>query len=284
LPVLDYLQANENGVLFAAVVGTFIVSVSWEAIRPRRPINGNSARRWSNNIGLNLINQAVVYWLDAAATLTVAWWVAKNGGGLLTQAEMGFAASLAVTVVNFELLAYVLHRLLHRVSWLWRLHVVHHSDTELDFSTTYRSHPLEVAFVTSATIPVIALLGPSVAVVVAYQMFRVSVNILAHSNIYLPESVDRALRYFIVTPDFHRCHHSPDRKFTDSNYGAFLPLFDYLFGTATRKPFTEHRVMPIGLEYFRDSADSRLDRLLLMPFRRPDPAGSGPKELTQTVS
>ena len=266
--MLAYLEANENNVLFAAVVGTFIVSVLWEAVRPRRRVNETSVARWGHNITLSLVNQVLVYWLSVAATLAVAWWAARTGTGLLTRFDTGFGVALVTTALAFELLAYLLHRLLHRVRWLWRIHAVHHSDTELDFTTTYRNHPLEVVLVALATLPVTALLGPPVAVVVAYQMTRASVNILAHSNIYLPESLDRWLRYLIVTPDFHRCHHSDDRQFTNSNYGAFLPLFDYLFGTATRKPFAAYPTMSIGLEYFRETRDSRFDKLLLMPFRR----------------
>lgn len=284
MTVLDYLQANENSVLFAAVVGTFLLAVLWEAVRPRRRVSRMSVTRWGHNISLSLVNQVLVYWVDAYATLAVAWWVAQQGDGLLIRFEVGFPAALVITVVTFELLSYGLHRLLHTVPWLWRIHVVHHSDTELDFTTTYRSHPLEVIFVTLATIPVIALLGPPFAIVVVYQIGRVSVNIIAHSNVYLPEWVDRWLRYLIVTPDFHRCHHSDDRRFTDSNYGAFLPLFDFLFGTATRKPFAEHPVMPIGLEYFRDPRDSRFDRLLLMPFRRPSTDITDSGQLARSAS
>jgi sterol desaturase/sphingolipid hydroxylase (fatty acid hydroxylase superfamily) len=281
--MLDYLEANENSFLFAAVVGTFILSVLWEAVSPRRLVNEHSIARWRHNITLSLVNQVVVYWLSVVATLAVAWWAARTGTGLLTKFDIGFGVALLITALTFELLAYLLHRLLHRVRWLWRIHSVHHSDTELDFTTTYRNHPLEVILVALATAPVTALLAPPVAVVVAYQMTRASVNILAHSNIYLPESLDRWLRCLIVTPDFHRCHHSDDQRFTNSNYGAFLPLFDYLFGTATRKPFAEHPAMSLGLEYFRDPRDSRFDKLLLMPFRRTPPETARPDTLAHSA-
>lgn len=264
----DYLKANENTIFFVVVVGTFLLAVLWEAVRPRRHVDRGVVARWGHNIGLTIVNQVLVYWMDVIATVAVAWWVAQQGDGLLTRYNVGFISALIVTVLTFELLAYVLHRLLHRVPWLWRIHAVHHSDTELDFSTSYRNHPLEVCIVTGATIPVIALLGFPVAAVLVYQIARIMVNIMAHGNVYLPQSIDRWLRYVIVTPDYHRCHHSDDRRFTNSNYGAFLPLFDYLFGTATRKPFAEHAVMTIGLEYFREPRDSRFDQLLIMPFKR----------------
>jgi len=266
--MFDYLLANENTVLFSVVVGTFLLSVLWEAIRPRRPVSRGAVMRWGHNIGLSLVNQVVVYWADAAAMLGIAWWASRNGDGLLTRLDVSFPVALVVTTLSFELLMYTLHRLMHQVGWLWRIHTVHHSDTELDFTTTYRNHPFEVLIVMAATMPLVALLGPPVLAVLLYQIARVSVNIMAHSNVYLPEWIDRWLRYLIVTPDFHRCHHSDDRRFTNSNYGAFLPLFDYLFRSATRKPFDEQASMTVGLEYFRDPKDSRFDRLLTMPFRR----------------
>lgn len=263
-----YLEANESTIFFAVAVAVFLLAVSWESIWPRRPVSKDSVNRWGHNLGLGLLNQVVIYWLDVVITVAIIWWVAKQGYGLLARFEVGFVVSLIVTVLSFELLAYVLHRLLHRVPWLWRLHAVHHSDTELDFSTTYRNHPLELLIVSGATVPLLILLGPPVTVVLLYQIARLSVNIMAHSNVYLPRSIESWLRYIIVTPDFHRCHHSDDQRFTDSNYGAFLPWFDYLFGSATSKPFEEHPKMTIGLTYFREPKDSYFIQLLIMPFKR----------------
>ena len=87
-----------------------------------------------------------------------------------------------------------------------------------------------------------------------------------HSNTRLPPRVDRYLRWFVVTPDFHRVHHSSDRQFTDSNYSSTVPWFDYLFGSYRSRPAEAQRDMEIGLETFRERRDSRLDQLLLMPL------------------
>jgi len=276
--MLGRLEANQNGILFGAVVGSFLLAVVWEALWPRRPVGRDAVARWAPNIGLSLINQTLVYWVGALASVAAAWVAARTGPGWAERSGLGFGAVLVLVTLVYELLAYALHRLLHRVPVLWRIHAVHHSDTELDFSTTYRSHPLELFLVAAATFPVTLLIGPPVAVVVAYQFARVCVNVLAHSNVYVPEPVDRLLRRVIVTPDFHRCHHSNDRRFTDSNYGAFLSVFDHLFGTATSKPFGEHPGMRIGLEYLRAPRDSRLGRLLLLPFVFGDAARPQPRD------
>ena len=123
----------------------------------------------------------------------------------------------------------------------------------------------------------ILLLGVPPAAAVSVQLFQLGMTVFTHSNVYLPQWLDRALRPFIVTPDFHRLHHCSEIRHTDSNYGQALPWFDYLFGTASKRPFGEQVDMEIGLEYLREPADSRFDRLLTLPFawRRRVPADTG---------
>lgn len=116
------------------------------------------------------------------------------------------------------------------------------------------------------TVPVIMLMGFPVEVVVLYQVIKSSISIFAHSNTRLPEKLDAVLRYFIITPDFHRIHHSSDRKYTDSHFSEAFPVWDYLFGTTSKIPYAQHESMQLGLEYFRGKKDGRLDKLLLRPF------------------
>jgi len=105
-----------------------------------------------------------------------------------------------------------------------------------------------------------------VTAVVIYKVCTISMTVFTHSNLRLPRWLDRSLRRLIVTPDFHRLHHCAEREYTDSNYGGVLPWFDYLFGTASNRPWDEQTTMTLGLEYQREPADSRLDRMLLAPF------------------
>ncbi|MDZ7783838.1 MAG: sterol desaturase family protein [Halioglobus sp.] len=96
---------------------------------------------------------------------------------------------------------------------------------------------------------------------------RALIILVNHSNLALPERLDALLRPFVVTPDFHRVHHSSEKRFTDSNFGTVLPLFDYLCGTARSVPYDAQPGMRCGLHAWREDADSRIDRLLLLPFR-----------------
>jgi sterol desaturase/sphingolipid hydroxylase (fatty acid hydroxylase superfamily) len=114
-------------------------------------------------------------------------------------------------------------------------------------------------------VAVAAIGAPAMAVVV----FEVLLNATAmfnHANGRLPESVDRRLRWLVVTPDMHRVHHSIVMQEMNSNFGFNLPYWDHLFGTYRAQPAAGHDAMTIGLDDFRDRRDARLDRLLLLPF------------------
>ncbi|MEM1114199.1 MAG: sterol desaturase family protein [Pseudomonadota bacterium] len=275
---------SEGGTLvFGTLLGTLCLAALWEAVKTRRPAQPRQTLRWAGNLSLGVINQGLAAAFGAASSIIIAWWVAQTGVGLLARAEFGFFASLVTTVLALELAAYFAHRLMHQVPLLWRFHRVHHSDPVVDFTTTLRNHPLEVLTTAAVATPVTALLGPSLAILIIYQMARSAVVILAHSNIYLPYRLDRMLRHVIITPDYHRLHHAQDRQFTDSNYGVFLTLFDRVFGTASDKPFDDVGALPVGLDYGREMSDSKLGTLLAMPFIkethtaiRPDSAGCPP--------
>jgi sterol desaturase/sphingolipid hydroxylase (fatty acid hydroxylase superfamily) len=253
--------------LLATFVATFAVVNVLEAHFPRRDESSNRARRWGNNIALAILTISLTNYFQVLLNLTAAWWVDEKDFGLLAFWDPGPLLSLLLTFLVLELSGYIYHRLLHAIPWLWRLHAVHHSDTGFDFSLAYRNHPLAAAVLVTARMPVIVLLGAPMEYVFAYELTRIVQDLLSHSNVRIAPGWEKYLRYVLVTPDFHRLHHSSDRRHTDSNFSSTFPWFDYLFGTATDKPFEMQQRMEVGLEYFRGRKDMRLDRLLLMPFR-----------------
>lgn len=262
----EFLRNNEATILFVAMVAALFIAAIAEVVLQCRPDRPNTHFRWLNNISLTLINQVSVNVLSVAATIVIAWWGSEAEIGLLQDSGIGFWPMLLLAVFTFELISYWFHRAMHAFPILWRLHAVHHSDTEVDFTTTYRNHPLELSVNAPLTIPVILVLGFPLEVVTAYQLLKTSINVFAHSNVQLPAKLDKALRLVLVTPDFHRIHHCSERVYTDSNFSAAFPIYDYLFGTAKSRPRVEHKTMQLGLEYFREALDGRVDRLLLMPF------------------
>lgn len=264
-------------------LGTLAAALLAERWLPRRKAGPGGLTRWINNLSLG----AVTWWITtlAATALIVALarWTELRDWGLFQHVEApGWAVFLALMLVS-QFLTWAVHIGFHKIPWLWPFHAVHHLDTELDATTTFRNHPLEPVLRLPVIAPLILLLGAPPDVALANQLFQVGINVFSHSNIRLPERLDRVLGWFIVTPDFHRLHHCAERRFTDSNYGQAVPWFDHLFRTVSRRPFEEQETMMVGLEYLRDPGDSRVDRLLLLPFRwrrrvagpHPTPASPG---------
>lgn len=262
----DFHSDHRGLAILAILVSAFTAAAILEALFPRRAEQPGMAHRWINNIALAVLTISIVNWLEIALNVSVAWWVSGQDLGLLQHWETGWLASLLITFVVLELSVYAFHRLMHRVPWLWRLHAVHHSDTEFDITLAYRNHPLAAAFLLCMRLPVIVLLGAPAEIILMYEATRVVQDLLSHSNIRIPPHVEKRLRLLIVTPDFHRLHHSSTRRYTDSNFSSTFPWFDYLFRTASQRPFRDHETMQLGLERFRQREDSRLDNLLLMPF------------------
>lgn len=265
--MLDFLELNRSTLLLAVLVGGFVVLSLCEVLFPRRRPEGYMGWRWLNNVSLTVTSLVLLRQVKLILPVTAAWWVSSAEIGVLPLGDWGWAITLVVTFLVLDLSTYVYHRLSHAVPLLWRLHAVHHSDTEYDLSTTYRNHPINVIMALGARLPAIIILGAPVYAIVAYELFSTAIEMFAHSNVRVPERLDKRLRCIIVTPDYHRTHHSSTRHFTDSNFAGSFPIFDHLFGTARSRPYLEHERFEVGLEYFRSSRDGRLDQLLVMPFK-----------------
>lgn len=226
-------------------------------------------RRWARNLGLSALAMATTL-----ATPLLFWAVAGPLGiqpGRVGMAHWGLPAWVQWVIVFLVMdgLAYGLHRLSHHWGWLWRLHAVHHSDVELDATTTHRHHPLESLVTTLVTLPVLVALAPPVLAVLAYGGVVLVVSTVSHGNLRLPTALDRALRPWLVTPAYHRVHHSAHQPQTDSNYATVLPLFDHLFRSVNSTLSDGGRSLTMGLEQARDTASQSLWGLLRAPFCRP---------------
>jgi sterol desaturase/sphingolipid hydroxylase (fatty acid hydroxylase superfamily) len=133
-----------------------------------------------------------------------------------------------------------------------------------------RFHPIEILLSMGIKLGVVAALGTPAAAVLLFELLLNATSMFNHSNVRLPNRLDRMLRWIVVTPDMHRVHHSIVARETNSNFGFNLPWWDHLFGTYRDQPAAGHEVMTIGIKQFRDPAELRLDRMLTQPFRDDD--------------
>lgn len=262
----DDLIANSGQILLGAVFGGIALVMLIESLASFRAEAKAPLLRWANNLSLTVVDYAVLFGVVPLVSLLIAQTTGFGNNGLLHRFDVGYFASFILTLLCLEFLGYWMHRAFHVVPVLWRIHAVHHCDVEVDATTAHRHHPLEPVISTAVTLPVLMALGTDPLVLLGCNVLHATVAVLSHGNFSLGQSLDRMLRRFIVTPDFHRMHHRAEKRYTDSNYATILPLFDYLFRTATSCPAEQQKTMRLGLEYFREPKYARLDQLLLIPF------------------
>ena len=114
---------------------------------------------------------------------------------------------------------------------------------------------------------IVVLLGAPVIAVIVFEIILNACSLFNHANVKLPLWLDRTLRVFIVTPDYHRVHHSTAEAETNSNFGFSLTLWDHLFGSYRAQPAAGHDGMVIGLNEHQDETPQKLGQGLLLPFK-----------------
>ncbi len=253
---------NLQFILFFALL--FIFGLA-EFFEPKRPGPMHRKERWLTNFLLTALN-VVVLSLLPVTFFGAAVWAQQNGLGLFNQTALPFAVSLIGNLLGRGFISFFTHYLMHKAPLLWRLHRVHHLDTEMDISTTVRFHPLEFAAALLIGIPIVIALGLSLWILLLYEILDAVVNLFSHANVRVPVALNRVLRYVIVTPDLHRVHHSAWQPETDSNFSAVFPIWDIVFGTFRTHTRAPQATMELGLEEVRDQRANRLDWLLQSPL------------------
>jgi sterol desaturase/sphingolipid hydroxylase (fatty acid hydroxylase superfamily) len=250
--------------VFAAVLA---VMAAWEIGAPRRGRIVPRLRHWGSNLLLVAIDSVVVRLVIPAGAVGAALWAGVHGFGLLHMLDLPALPAVVLAVVVLDLAIYAQHVVFHAVPLLWRLHMVHHSDRDIDVSTGLRFHPGEILLSVLIKMGVVAAIGVPVAAVIAFEVILNGMALFNHGNVRLPLPLDRLLRLIVVTPDMHRVHHSAIRRETNSNFGFNLSLWDRLFGTYTAQPAAGHEGMTIGLDQFRDAPTADVRWMLGLPFR-----------------
>jgi sterol desaturase/sphingolipid hydroxylase (fatty acid hydroxylase superfamily) len=192
-----------------------------------------------NNLGL-------VHWLNASVfwTIVISFLVLDFFGGWLV------------------------HLVQHKTYFLWRFHVIHHSDNNVDVTTGLRHHPIESVLRGIFFLMGVTLAGAPMYAVMIFQTLLVLSTQFTHANIRLPNWLDRPLSYFIVSPNMHKVHHHWQQPYTDSNYGAVLSIWDRMLGTYQH---LDHSKIKYGLDrYYPNDRDENFSLLMRKPFGKLD--------------
>lgn len=234
------------------------------ALRYRR----NKLRHAGINIAFTVIH-VVIHTGFAVLIVLLADLCRTNGFGLAhwLQASTLWTILIAFVVLDF-FGGWLVHLVQHKAAFLWRFHIIHHSDNHVDVTTGLRHHPIESVLRGIFFLAGVAVAGAPLYAVMIYQTLLVLVVQFTHANIRLPGRLDRVVSYILVSPNMHKVHHHWQQPYTDSNYGAVLAIWDRLFGTYRKLDPGQIRY---GLDrYYPNEQDENFLLLLRKPFGKLD--------------
>jgi sterol desaturase/sphingolipid hydroxylase (fatty acid hydroxylase superfamily) len=251
-----------------------------ELRRPLRRSVESKFQRDARNLAMAGVSGLALLFAEAPVAQTLAALGEKRGWGIVRLVDLPSWLQIALAVILLDYTLYVWHVLTHRVPLLWRFHIVHHADLDMDASTALRFHFGEMLVSVPWRAMRVVMIGASPLALLIWQTATIFSILFHHSNIELPIQFERRLNWLIVTPRMHGIHHSIVREETNSNWSSGLTLWDRLHGTL-RLNVPQDEVI-IGVPAYREPNDLGLTRLLKLPFvRQPQawllPGGELPK-------
>lgn len=213
------------------------------------------------------LTTVVINFVLAFLLLKSADWVTANNFGIinwLPAIPLWLYVFLGVLLLDF-FGAYLAHLVEHKVSILWMVHLVHHTDHNVDTTTANRHHPIESVIRFTFTLIGVILVGAPIGIVMLYQSLSLVSSQFNHANIKLPKRIDKILSYLLVSPDMHKVHHHYRLPYTDSNYGNIFSIWDRLLGTYMEY---DRDKLIYGVDVFPDEEkNGRVTELLKQPFQ-----------------
>jgi sterol desaturase/sphingolipid hydroxylase (fatty acid hydroxylase superfamily) len=219
------------------------------------PLASLKYNKWKHG-GLNLFftfTTIVINFGFAGLIVKASDWAVDNHIGLLNLVELPTWLYLIVGLLVLDLVgAYFIHWLEHRVKWMWRFHLVHHSDTYIVFRAVF------------TTIGVV-LMGAPMWLVMLYQTMSALLSQFNHADISLPKWLDKSMSWIIVSPDMHKVHHHYMLPLTDTNFGNIFSIWDRLFGTFAY--VEDAKTLVYGIDtHMKAEENNKMGSLLKMPF------------------
>jgi sterol desaturase/sphingolipid hydroxylase (fatty acid hydroxylase superfamily)/rhodanese-related sulfurtransferase len=266
-------RLNEPTFRLGAFLGVFTLLALAESLRPHRLRLFPRRQRWLAHFGMLSLATALVrliaLFFPLIGATTAAVYMAQEGWGLFHWLNLPIWIEIIFAVLLLDFAVWTQHVATHYVSILWRFHLVHHADRDLDASSALRFHPIEILLSALYKFVLIFILGPAVVAVIIFEVLLNASAMFSHANLALPAQLDRVLRRVIVTPDMHRIHHSVLRAERDCNFGFCLSIWDHIFGTHKMMPNGGQDGMTIGLPNWQENERcTKLTWLLGQPFHR----------------
>lgn len=262
------------------ILGAFGLLVWLERRRPlRRAVEPKLARE-TRNLTVAALSAAALQVTEKPLANALTSLVERRGWGLLKLIKLPAWLEVPLALVLLDYTLYLWHVLAHRVPFLWRFHLVHHVDLDLDTSTALRFHFAEMLLSIPWRATQIVLIGVTPSAFSVWQLFLFLSILFHHSNVELPEELERRLNRLLVTPRMHGIHHSMIEDETNSNWSSGLTVWDTLHGTL--KLNVPQDQIRIGVPAYSEADDVRLPQILALPFVEEREAWQLPDETTPT--
>lgn len=270
--VLEYFQTLEQHPLqrMAILVGGLLFFWIIEGAIPLFPLKykKSKVRHASVNFVFTVIH-LIIHTFIAILIIKLSDWCLHNQFGIVYWFNTGVVLTIIVAVLALDFSSWLVHLIMHKVPLLWRFHLIHHSDTNVDVTTGLRHHPGDSILRGAFFLLLIFISGAPMYGVMIYQTLVVLATAFTHANISLPSSLDRALSFILISPNMHKIHHHWKQPYTDSNYGAVFSIWDRLLGTFMSLDIKQVRY---GLDrYYPAEKDEDVIKLLKKPFEKLDP-------------
>jgi sterol desaturase/sphingolipid hydroxylase (fatty acid hydroxylase superfamily) len=222
--------------------------------------------RWFNNLALTFGNGLLVYAIVPITLIELSLSEAFKKWSLINFHSDQFWLQFIFGMILLDLVIYWQHRLTHKIPLLWRLHRVHHSDIEFDTTTAGRFHTLEIFFSFIVKGAFVVLFDLNASTIVAFEILLNFSSLFNHTNIHFPSKVEKVLRWFVITPDLHRIHHSTYHNEMNRNFGFSISIWDRIFKSFKGQGREDQQEMIIGLRQFRSKKSQSLWGLIKQPL------------------
>lgn len=245
-----------------------ILAVFWilEGVYPLRKFDYKKWEHAKTNFIL-LGTTILINVLFGLVTVGIFNWLDISKFGLLNLVDLPIWIELILAIMILDFLAqYVVHYLLHKVKFMWRFHMVHHSDTQIDVTSGTRHHPIDFIMREIFALFAIVIAGLPLAYYMIYRILTILFTYFSHANLKLPLRLDRTISLLFISPNMHKFHHHYEVPWTDTNYGNIFSIWDRVFGTFV---YEDPYDIVYGLDILDDERSNDILYQLKVPFKVP---------------
>lgn len=268
--LIDYFSNMPSLHRTLLLVGGLTIFWLIESAVPLFSFRYNKWKHAAINIFFTLTTVVVNFSMAFILVMASDWAVANNFG-LIQWIPMPIWLFALVGVMLMDLIgAWLIHYIEHRIRWMWRFHLIHHTDQTVDTTTANRHHPGESVFRFVFTTLAVVIIGAPMWMVFVYQTLSLVLTQFNHSNVRMPDWLDNTLVWVICTPNMHRVHHHYRQPYTDTNFGNIFSIWDRLFGTYVK---VDNDKLKYGVDTHMKTAEvdsvSTLLKIPFLPYRPP---------------